>query len=874
MTRSVTFNGTSMFRPGGLVKVDASQLNSVGLATNGVVGLLGEADGGVNNEAVIIDDPTTVKDIFESGPLADAVGPLFAPSVDPRVPGGAFRAVCVKVNQGSAASATFYNTVVSDTVAAGSSTTVLNLTTGGYSTNQFKTTNLCRVAGVSRFVVSSTASTVTVSPAFPAIPATGSVVQILAPDMTVTSVGQGVKQNQISMELEQGVNVGEAWSTTFNGKTQNSPDSGGKAFLQVQYIGQSTTVIQAAGTTDGAGSTTTLVNSAAGFPTGGYNTKWVLASGGTLTQPNIRKLSNTSTTILTVSNAFMNGASVTTPGVGATYSVRDGVVYSGLAAAAGSSTITLPSTVNVAANELNGLLVAIEDGSTGEGQVRVVASHTAGVSSVVTVSEPWVTVPTAAVFDLRNVTVATGTVHGSAGVATSFTTTVTANGQAQTGLSLTFSPNETLRQLATSINSDTNYYAVVPSGINQDTSLCKYLDFDLGAVGVELRNDLGAVTSAPTPSLAIPATWPNSFRQDLNELVKSINGTSQIVTAARDTSTAYLAGSGRPEWTASSVVTNSTTVVPVTTKATLSGGLRGTSTNTDWQNAFDLLLGERCTSVVPLISEDLVNEGYGSSATFASVAAQLAAHLDVANGIGKSERGAYVGMKGTATQVVAFANSLNNADIQVTSQADSLLGADGSLKTFPEWGHAVLAAGMRAGMPEVGEPLTHKYIGTYGVSQDNSWAPTDLTDANYFIQNGILFSETVRGKGTRWVRDLTSYVQDDNLAFSEGSVRDVVRYVSYGLRTTLEDEFTGVKAKPANAQAIKDVGTNYLSQVKSQNIIVDSTDPRTGQTINAYHDFRVSISGDVASITVAIFPVVGINFQLITIFLQLPSQSA
>ena len=50
--------------------------------------------------------------------------------------------------------------------------------------------------------------------------------------------------------------------------------------------------------------------------------------------------------------------------------------------------------------------------------------------------------------------------------------------------------------------------------------------------------------------------------------------------------------------------------------------------------------------------------------------------------------------------------------------------------------------------------------------------------------------ETIDGKGTRWVRDITTYVLDDNMAFMEGSVRDVVRYVSYGHRTILEDRFT------------------------------------------------------------------------------------
>jgi hypothetical protein len=54
---------------------------------------------------------------------------------------------------------------------------------------------------------------------------------------------------------------------------------------------------------------------------------------------------------------------------------------------------------------------------------------------------------------------------------------------------------------------------------------------------------------------------------------------------------------------------------------------------------------------------------------------------------------------------------------------------------------------------------------------------------------------------------------------------------------------------------------------------VDSTDQQ-GNTVKAYHDIRVTISGDIATVKVAIFPVAGINFIINDITLQLPTQSA
>jgi hypothetical protein len=233
-----------------------------------------------------------------------------------------------------------------------------------------------------------------------------------------------------------------------------------------------------------------------------------------------------------------------------------------------------------------------------------------------------------------------------------------------------------------------------------------------------------------------------------------------------------------------------------------------------------------------------------------------------------------MGMSGTKAQIIAMANSLNHPDFALCGQKITVLDVNSTLLEMDEWAMAVAAAGMRAGMDEVGEPLTWKYIRTSNLTQDPGWDPSEVTDANALIQNGVLFAENIEGKGIRFVRDLTTFITTDNLAYAEGSVRDVVRYVSYGLRTYLEDRFTGRKAKPANATSIKDTASEFLEQCRSQNIIVDSTDPNTGATIHAFYNLRVKISGDIATIRVSVFPVIGINFQLNDIYLQLPTQAA
>ena len=280
------------------------------------------------------------------------------------------------------------------------------------------------------------------------------------------------------------------------------------------------------------------------------------------------------------------------------------------------------------------------------------------------------------------------------------------------------------------------------------------------------------------------------------------------------------------------------------------------------------------TQIVPLIDQDLENEGFGSKATVASVAQQLAANVAEARGLAQTERGGFFGFRGTKAEIIAQANAINDQDVQMVAQNPTALNTAGSLQEFGPRQLAVMAASMRAGVSSIGEPLTNKFLRVASLSQDSSWNPGNLTDSTDLINAGLLFAQTEDGVGTRWVRDLTTFVQTNNLAFTEGSVRDVVRYIAFNLRNVLVERFIGRKATPPSIQSFKDVAATFLEQARVDEIIVDSTDLATGETIRAWHNLQVFSSGDVVTLNVGIFPVVGINFILNNIFPQLPTQSA
>lgn len=950
MSRSVSYNGITQFKPGGIAKTDVSALANIGLASNSIIGLIGEADGGVPQSAITIDDPALAKETFNSGPLADAIRIAFEPSGDPRIPGGAFRVVCVKVNDTNAAQSSriFYSKIPpviggntgTDTTAAGSTATVINLTVAGLTVNA-EVGNHLRIGSESREIISNTAGAITVSPGFSSIPAAllaleikamqdyvaaplsntvitvatagltidaligntirigteervvtdntattitvgvaftsttlGQIVEVLAPAFTLTSRDYGVHNNRIKQEFEAGSSKGHSWTTNLDAATQTNDDLGAKSFLEVEYVGSSLRVLRASGTTDGAGSNTTLVDSGAGLNVNAETGYIAYAdAAGTLDVANIRVIASNSDIHIVVTGAFTNIAGApTVPGVGTGFEIRTDQVHTGtLTAVSTANTCTMEAAINVAANELDGMVIAITSG-TGVGQRRVIAANTAGVSSSVTVEKPWITQPDAtSVYAIRYVTDANVTIAGAQGASTLLTSRVAVNGGAASGdLSLTFAQNETIQELVNRINQNTDYLAAVPGGVDT-LDLVSNFDFGHTAYRVEVRNDKASET-VPSDRIATSnspqVTWLNNFRKDNQQVVDSFTDDNELVTAAKSVSAGLGIGSDVPEYTGGVVGTTGDTFV------FLSSGARGTSTNQDWQDAFDLLIQSRVNHVVPLISENLSDQGFGSTATFSSVMAQFQSFLSDANGIEKNECGGYVGMDATLANLILEANNFQDKHVQLCGQKTTWLNVDSTLTEMDEWATAVAAAGMRAGAEEVGEPLTWKYIKTSTLTQDSGWDPLDRGNANSAIENGILFAEFVEGKGFRWVRDLTTWSRDDNLARAEGSVVDVTRYIAYGLRTYLEGEFTGVKAKPVNATAMKAAAEGWLDEARTDNIIVDSTDLDTGETLRAYNNIRVKISGDVATLRANYFPAVGINFELLDLHVQLPTQSA
>jgi hypothetical protein len=134
-------------------------------------------------------------------------------------------------------------------------------------------------------------------------------------------------------------------------------------------------------------------------------------------------------------------------------------------------------------------------------------------------------------------------------------------------------------------------------------------------------------------------------------------------------------------------------------------------------------------------------------------------------------------------------------------------------------------------------------------------------DGNELIQSGLCVIEKVPGIGYRWLRNVTTHLIDNNLAYIEGSVNEAVNYAVYNFRTQLEI-MVGKKGFSGTVNATASISVGVLGQLVTQG------------AITKYQNLTIELANDVMTIDVEIAPVIPVNFIKSTIHLVSNSFSA
>lgn len=256
-------------------------------------------------------------------------------------------------------------------------------------------------------------------------------------------------------------------------------------------------------------------------------------------------------------------------------------------------------------------------------------------------------------------------------------------------------------------------------------------------------------------------------------------------------------------------------VIPViSAKTALTGGTRGFSTNTNFQNGFDSMLNTKVFNIAVLLSEDNQN---GSSMTVATVEAQLKAHVRYKNSFtGRKEVMAFCGFSGNFAAQKAYSNSLNDEDIVYLMQDITALGLTESQR-FAPWAFAVVMAATQLGT-NVAENLTYTKLPIDDIHDPVDFDSSKATYRAEASKNGILIAYKDDNGIIRTNVGLTSRVDTENNGYIKIETRESLLTYAYDLRDNLL-KFVGKTRRADNY-----VNGNILSEANVKDAIEQFSD--------------------------------------------------
>jgi hypothetical protein len=338
-------------------------------------------------------------------------------------------------------------------------------------------------------------------------------------------------------------------------------------------------------------------------------------------------------------------------------------------------------------------------------------------------------------------------------------------------------------------------------------------------------NGLDYVTNQDVKTALYTAT------ANLQALIDWFNGPSQgYVTAARATN------AGK---------------VPVAIPFTpLAGGSDGTTTNTNWSNAFTTLQSADVQWLTPITGDQ-------------SIVAMADAHAQYMSSTGRMERraicGTVLGTTDSTAETDALAiNSDRTSLVHIGYYDYDITNQVTGLQLYSPYLTAAIIAAMFAGS-NPGTPMTNKSMSVRGLERKLR----NPTDTDPLILAGVLPVEATK-TGYKVVKSISTWLNNKNYNRVEQSVGAALDFTVRNVRNAL-DILRGQTATSVNmsrAVSITDTQLRQLAQPAPAGPGV-----LTGDAANpAYKNITASINGDVLAVSFQCSPVLPINYIPVTVF--------
>lgn len=278
----------------------------------------------------------------------------------------------------------------------------------------------------------------------------------------------------------------------------------------------------------------------------------------------------------------------------------------------------------------------------------------------------------------------------------------------------------------------------------------------------------------------------------------------------------------------------------------LAGGSDGSVTNTQWQDALDVLQSVDVQWVVPI-------------SPLAAVHDMADTHCAYMSNIARMERRCIVGgdVSATDADAITAAKALNSDRTSYVHLGFYDYNATGQLTLYPPYVLAGLLGGMFAGV-NPGTALTNKSIKVRGLERKLR----NPTDTDQLLLGGVLCVEDTK-QGFKVVQSISTWLTNDNYNRREVSCGVATDFVSRNVRNAL-DPLRGARATPLLlTQAISRAESALIELAREEPngpgvIVGDKASP-------AYRNITASIDGDVLRVEFECSPVIPANYILVTL---------
>lgn len=407
-------------------------------------------------------------------------------------------------------------------------------------------------------------------------------------------------------------------------------------------------------------------------------------------------------------------------------------------------------------------------------------------------------------------------------------------------LSITLKDFPTISDLATFINSQTGYTCSVGSAV-------------LGQLPSTALDNVSAQ--------GICSTWgstPGRLKIDGYRFFNKIASESVLVQLGNP---AVQAGSGLPKTTSG--------------VAYLSGGSKGGSSNADFTAAIDALAKVQGNFLIPLVSRDAssdIADGLTeSSSTYAvdSINAYAKTHVLAMSTLKKRKnRQAFVSKNDSFNNAREAASNLASHRVAMAFQDFKQVDSTGSLTQFQSWMGACLAAGMQAA--GFYRAIFNKGINTSGVlMRDGSFSDRDDTQVEDALTSGLLPARRADGGGFSWVSDQTTYGKDSNFVYNSIQAVYVADIIALTTAKRMEKAFVGQSVADISAAIALSFLEGTMADFLRLKLIAPSDDAPKG-----FKGASIQISGTAMVVSVEIKLAGAIYFIPITFLVSPVQQTA